>query len=205
MREFIYYSKNARTSGNFDLTDLMKAGRMDIACQMAIMAFFVSHHIRNDVKLHLIFDGPPDSPKHLEMNPGENIQFGDITNRVDISKKDVAGLIKKMLYKYKPGMKNEFVKGYSIEKKGFSDVVNELLEQGKNVYVMDKRGKDIRKLSDKEMKNAVFILGDQDGIPKFEMKKLKKMDIGKVSVGNQMYFASQTTTIIQNELDRREL
>ncbi|MEK6936033.1 MAG: hypothetical protein AABW67_04535, partial [Nanoarchaeota archaeon] len=109
------------------------------------------------------------------------------------------------LYKYKPGIKNEFVKGYSIEKKGFSDVVNELLEQGKNVYVMDKRGEDIRKLSDKEMKNAVFILGDQDGIPKFEMKKLKKMDIGKISVGNQMYFASQTTTIIQNELDRREL
>ena len=73
MREFIYYSKNARTSGNFDLTDLMKAGRMDIACQMAIMAFFVSHHIRNDVKLHLVFDGPPDSPKHLEIE--EQVEY----------------------------------------------------------------------------------------------------------------------------------
>ena len=205
MREFIYYSKNARTTGNFDLTNLMKAGRMDIACQIAIMAFFVSHHIRNDVKLHLVFDGPPDSPKHLELFPGENMQFGDIKNKIDISKKDVAGLIKKMLYKYKPGIKNEFVKGYSIEKKGFSGVVNELIKEGKLIYLMDKKGKDIRELTKEELENAVFILGDQDGIPKQEIKKLKKMDIGKISVGNQMYFASQTLTIIQNELDRKEL
>lgn len=205
MREFIYYSKNARTTGNFDLTNLMRAGRMDIACQMAIMAFFVSHHIRPDVKLHLIFDGPPDSPKHLEMHPGENIEFGDIKNKIDISKKDVAGLIKKMLYKYRKGEKTEISKGYYVEKKGFADVVNELRESGKEVYLMDKKGKDIRQLTDKELENSVFIFGDQDGIPKQEMKKLKKMDIKKISIGNQMYFASQTLTIIQNELDRRVL
>jgi tRNA pseudouridine-54 N-methylase len=97
MREFVYYSKNARTSGNFDLTDLMKAGRMDIACQITIMAFFVSHHTREDVKLHLIFDGGPDPPKHIEMFPGKNF-IEDEKNRIDISKKDVAGLIKKILY-----------------------------------------------------------------------------------------------------------
>ena len=52
MREFIYYSENARTSGNFDVNNLMKAGRMDIVCQIIIMSFFTSHHMREDVKLH---------------------------------------------------------------------------------------------------------------------------------------------------------
>ena len=108
-----------------------------------------------------------------------------------------------MLYKYKKGQRTEIAKGYYIEKKGFSDVVNELIEEGKQIYLMDKKGKDIRKLTKEELENAVFILGDQDGIPKQIMKKLKKMDINRVSVGNQMYFASQTLTIIHNELDRR--
>ena len=202
MRHFLYYSKNARTSGNFDLTNLMRAGRMDIACQIAIMAFFVSHHTREDVKLHMIFDGAPDPPKHLELSPGANF-LADDENRIDISKKDVGSLIKKMLYKYKKGEKREVAKGYYIEKKSFVKVVEELLEEGKQVFVMDKRGKDLREV--KELDNAVFIIGDQDGIPKPEMKKLKGMNIKKISVGNQMYFASQTLTIIQNELDRRNL
>jgi tRNA (pseudouridine54-N1)-methyltransferase len=203
MREFIYYSQHARTSGNFDLQNLMKAGRMDIACQIAIMSFFISHHIRPNVKLHLIFNGPPDSPKHLEMFPGENINFADIENRIDISKKDVAGLIKKMLYKYKKGMKNEVAPGYFIEKKGFINIIKEFEEQGKNIFILDKKGEDLREVKTEDLKDSVFILGDQDGIPKEELKKLKNMNIQRVSVGNVMYFASQAMTIVQNELDRR--
>jgi len=179
----------------------MKAGRMDIACQITIMAFFVSHHIRPDVKLHLVFDGPPDNPKHLEMFPGENIEFGGIQNRIDISKKDVAGLIKKMLYKYKKGEKTEIAPGYTIEKKGLLQLVEEMKKEGKKIFILDRRGKDIREI--KNLEDGVFILGDQDGIPKEDLKRLVKLGAEKISVGNQMYFASQTTTIIQNELDRR--
>jgi len=201
MREFVYYSKHARTSGNFDLNDLMKAGRMDIACQIAIMAFFLSHKIRQDVKLHMIFDGGPDPPKHLELYPGENIERQG--ERIDISKKDVAGLLKKMLYKYKKGMKNEIAPGYSIEKKSFERVIEELYEQGKEIYLMDDNGKDIRELKDKKIENAVFIIGDQDGLPSQKLKKLKRLGIKKISIGNKTYFASQVVTIIQNEIDRR--
>jgi len=35
------------------------------------------------------------------------------------------------------------------------------------------------------------------------MKRLKKINLKKISVGDEMYFASQTMTIVQNELDRR--
>ena len=197
MREFIYYSEKARTTGNFG-DDLMKAGRMDIACQIVIMAFFVSHKIRDNIKLHLIFNGPPDAPKHIEMFPGKKLNED---SEFDISKKDVAGLIKKLLYKYKKGIRNEVMKGYFIEKKGVIDAVNELIEQGKEVFILDRKGEDIRTIE--IGKNPLFILGDHDGIPKHELKRLKKMDIKKVSVGDEMYFASQAMTIVQNELDRR--
>ena len=202
MRNFLYYSKNARTSGNFDTTNLMKAGRMDIACQLVIMAFFVSHHTREDVKLHMIFDGAPDPPKHLELSPSTNF-LADDEDRIDISKKDIGSLLKKMLYKYKKGEKREVAKGYFIEKKSFPKVIDELLDEGKQIFIMDKKGEDIREI--KDLSNAVFVIGDQDGTPRPEMKRIKGKGIKKISVGNQMYFASQTLTIIQNELDRRNL
>ena len=93
--------------------------------------------------------------------------------------------------------------GYFIEKKSIAALIKELAEEGKEVFILDKRGEDLRTIKIKE--NPVFILGDQDGIPKDEMKQLKRFNLKKVSVGNEMYFASQTMTIVQNELDRRGL
>jgi len=202
MREFVYYSKNARTSGNFDLTQLMKAGRMDIACQIIITSFFLSHKLRDDVKLHLVFDGPPDAPKHLEFIPEENRNkmLEGTGERIDISKKDVGSLIKKMLYKYRQGQKTQIAPGYYIEKKSFIKVIEELIEQGKEIFILEKRGEDIREAEIPD--NAVFIIGDQDGLPKREMRRLKGI-VKKITVGPKMYFASQTVTIVNNELDRR--
>lgn len=189
MRHFVYFSRNARTSGNFK--DLMKAGRMDIVLHVIINAFFLSHKKREDVKIHLVFYGAPDPPKHIEIQ---------IKKGLDISKKDVGGLIKRILYKYKRGKKTEVFPGCFIEKKSFLNVVEEL-SKDKEIFVLDRRGEDIRKA--KISKRAVFILGDQDGLPKKELKRLRKI-ARSISVGNKIYFASQTITIINNELDRRE-
>ncbi len=75
MREFIYYSKTAPTSGSGVKQDLIKSGRLDIAIHSIISSFFLSHSIREDVKLHLVFDGPPDPTKHLELIPNKDRNF----------------------------------------------------------------------------------------------------------------------------------
>ena len=79
MREFVYFSGHAATSGNALNDGLMKAGRMDIAIHTIIASFFLSHDVRKDVKLHLIFYGMPDPPKHIEIQVKEGLE---------ISKKD---------------------------------------------------------------------------------------------------------------------
>jgi len=192
MRHFIYFSEKARTSGNFKTTELMKAGRMDIVMHVIINVFFLSHRLRDDVKLHLIFYGPPDPPKHIEIQ---------VKPELEMSKKDVAGLIKKILYKYKEDRKTEVLPGCFVEKKSFLKVVERLLEQGKEIFILDKGGEDLRKV--KIHKDPVFILGDHEGLPKKELKRLKKM-AKRVSVGPGVYFASQVVTIVNNELDVRE-
>lgn len=198
MREFVYYSRSAPTTGNFG-TDLMKAGRMDIAIHIVINSLFMSHSIRRDTKLHLIFGGAPDPPKHIEISPSES--SGKEGEQTDISKKDISGLIKKALYKYKKDQKVEALPGIWVEKKSFLKVVEELQEQGKDIYVLDKGGEDIRKADIGP--NPVFILGDHEGIPFKELRRLKK-SVTPVTIGKKMYFASQTVSIVNNELDRRE-
>ena len=190
MREFIYYSRNAKTSGNFDTDDLMKAGRMDIVCNVIISTFFISNKMREDVKLHLIFTGPPNPPMHLEFTYDEEMP---------ISKKDVAGLIKRMLYKVKPGMKTKVFPGCFIEKKSFSQLIQELESEGKTIFVLEKKGQDIRKMENGKLKDAVFVIGDHEGLPKKEVKRIEN----SISVGKPIYFASQTIIIIHNEIDYR--
>src|SRR3989339_522168 len=115
MRHIIYFSNSAVTSGKA-LSDgnLMKAGRMDIAIHSFIQGVFLSHGFRDDVNFHFIFYGMPDPPKHIEIR---------VTPELEISKKDVGNLIKKILYKYKAGEKTEVLPGCFIEKKSFLRVI----------------------------------------------------------------------------------
>lgn len=191
MREFVYFSQSARTSGNFDVNRLMEAGRMDIAIHSFIQGVFLSHGFRKDAVFHFVFYGQPDPPKHIQIR---------ITDELEISKKDVGNLIKKILYKYKPGQKVEVMSGCWIEKKNFFDLIEELREKGQEIFILDKKGKDIRKAKIKD--NCVFILGDHEGLPKKELKRLKELST-QVSVGDKMYFASQVVAVVNNELDYR--
>lgn len=192
MRQFVYFSQSAVTSGKA-LSDgnLMHAGRMDIAIHSFIQGVFLSHGFRKDVKFHFVFYGQPDPPKHIEIQ---------VNDELEISKKDVGNMIKRILYKYKPGEKTEVLPGCFVEKKSFLNLIDGLIKEGNEIYILDKKGEDIRKA---EISNdCVFILGDHEGLPKRELKRLK--DISKsVSIGDKVYFASQTVAVVNNELDYR--
>ena len=194
MRQFVYFSKSAATSGKvLAENSLMQAGRMDIAIHSFIQGVFLSHGFRKDVKFHFVFYGQPDPPKHIEIQ---------VKDELDLSKKDVGNLIKKILYKYKPGKKTEVLPGCFIEKKSFLGILDNLIKEGNEIYILDKEGEDIRKAD--ISKDCVFVLGDHEGLPKKELKRLKEMS-KKVSIGSKMYFASQTVAVVNNELDRREI
>ena len=71
----------------------------------------------------------------------------------------------------------------------------------RNIYILDRKGEELRKTEIGE--NPIFILGDHEGIPKHELKTIRKMEIKKISLGNLTYFASQTVVIVNHELDIR--
>ncbi|PIO08582.1 hypothetical protein COU59_01215 [Candidatus Pacearchaeota archaeon CG10_big_fil_rev_8_21_14_0_10_34_12] len=192
MKHFIYFSSKATTSGkSLSSGDLMKAGRMDIAIHAIIQGLFLSHGFREDVKMHLVFYGPPTPPRHIEIQ---------IKDDLEISKKDIGNLIKKILYKYREGERTEVFPGCFIEKKSFMKVVEDLQEKGNEIFVLNKKGEDVRE--SKIPKDCVFILGDHEGIQRKEFKRLKQIAT-PISIGNKMYFASQVVAVMNNELDHR--
>jgi tRNA (pseudouridine54-N1)-methyltransferase len=199
MREFIYYSKNAVTSSKLIKEDLMKSGRIDIVCDIIKNSFFYSHNAREDVKLHLIFGGAPDQPKHIEIHP---YKFSvKSKNNIDMSQRDIANLIGKILDGYSKEQKKEVLPNIFIEKKSLRNLIEELEEDGKEIILLDKKGEFIRKA--KILNNSVFIFGDQDGFPKYELKYLRQKKIRRINLGPKMYFAIQSLIILQNELDIR--
>lgn len=192
MRHFVYFSSHGVTSGGaLGNGNLMEAGRMDIAIHSLIQGVFLSHDFRRDTIFHLILYGMPDPPKHIEIQVKED---------TPISKKDVGNLIKKLLYKYKEGEKREVFPGCFVEKKSFFQVLDELENSGCEIFILDKKGESIRSI--KIDKTPVFILGDHEGLPHKEIRRLKK-SATLVSVGPKMYFASQTVAVVNNELDVR--
>ncbi|OIO41063.1 hypothetical protein AUJ10_01450 [Candidatus Pacearchaeota archaeon CG1_02_31_27] len=192
MRTFVFYSEKAKTTGKIK-DDLMQSGRMDIVIHSIIATFFLSHKLRKDVEMHLVFDGPPNPPQHLIF------RFNEET---PISKKDVAGLISKMLYKSEKGKIKEIFPGCFIEKKHFEAVISELKEKNKKIFLLDLDGEKMENLKEDEINNSVFILGDDDGIPKSKLKTIKHMIDKKISIGPEMYFSSQTIIILNNFLDK---
>ncbi len=199
MREFIYYSRTAPTAGSYIKDDLQASGRLDIAIHTVIATFFLSHAIRKDAKLNLIFAGPPTPPRHLEIMPVTDGKTG--IDKIYISKKNISAVLKKMLYKYREGEKREIFPGFWIGKKGLLELVNELNKQKRNIYILDTDGEDIRKAQIGN--NPVFILGDHKGLPLKELKRLKTL-CTPISIGKRTYFASQTIAVVNNELDRKE-
>jgi len=186
MREFVFYSKTAKTTGKFD--NPMQAGRLDIVFNVVIQALSLSNKLRDDVHLHLIFDGPPNSPLHLELDSSKDIP---------LSKKDVGGLIKRMLYKWNDKKKTEVFEGCYIERKSLSVLLKELVSEGNKICVMDFKGESIRDI--KNLDDYVFVIGDHEGLPKKELKRYKD----KFSVGPEVYFASQVFVLVNNEIDIR--
>jgi len=201
VREIIYYSRTAPTSGKYiNEKDLYESGRLDIPIHSIIAAFFLSRKIRTDMRVHLIFAGMPGPPKHLEFKPVTEGETG--RDKIYFNKKNIAGIIKKMLYKFREGEKREVFPGFWIERKGFLELTKELIRQKRSIYVLDPEGEDIRTADIK--KDPVFILGDHKGLPAKELKRLKTY-CTPISIGPVVYFASQTIAVVNNELDRREI
>ena len=181
--EFILFSRSGRTDTDF--RNLHEAGRLDIVYECIIASLFLSHGLRRDVTFHVVLNGPPNPPLHIQVNGGTLYDVRtDLGTWQSILRKVIAG-------KNHPGI--------SCSKTSFEALLKSKAENNK-VYVLEEGGKNIAKT--KLASNALFVLGDHVGLPKkAESYALRYGE--KVSLGKQPYLAASCITVINYLLDRQ--
>lgn len=189
MRTFLIYSKTATTSPN--IKDLKRSGRIDILLHSIISSLFVSNNFRKDVKLHLILAGPPNPPRHITI---------EYNSENTISKKSMKKLIEMALRKCKPKKSIDVHPGVKVDDKNIEEILEDFKKENKEIFILDSYGEFLKDISKDKLKDPVFILGDHEGFSKSTKKFLKK-NTNRLSLGDTIYFTSQSITIINYELD----
>jgi tRNA (pseudouridine54-N1)-methyltransferase len=181
MRKFILYSRRGRTDGNF--WSLIEAGRLDVVYQCLLLGFFTSGALRRDVVFHAVLGGPPRPPLHLTVD-------GRTLRDVRTDEKTWETILRRIL---SGGSHPGITAG--------RESLQELVRGKTNVFVLEERGEDVRKVEFGE--NPVFVLGDQVGLPKKDEKYVLRFG-RKISLGKKPYLAATCVDIINYLVDLQE-
>ncbi len=186
MYEFVLYSRKGYTDGQFKT--LLSAGRLDIVYQCILTSIFTSHGHRYDVKFHGFLNGPPNPPKHIEVDGGKLYD-------VRLDERTWEHILKNVL-------NGGTHPGIILKKASIQAFISDKAKSGVEIFILEERGKNLKKIDFKD--SAIFILGDHIGIPKKDEKFLLRFG-KKLSLGKQRYLATSCIDIINYILDEHIL
>ncbi len=195
MREFLIIGHKALTSGKFSLNDMPgAAGRMDILCRCTSAALFLSHDMRRDVQVYLLLLGEPDPQKIVRFD-GETLRY------LNPDERSSGSLIKKALEKDVGDMEVKSTPGVWVRRGGLDTLLDEFVGKGRKIVYLREDGEDIRNVVD-SLDDAVFIMGDHNGVTEEEEKLIMSAGATVVNVGPLSLHSEHCVTLINNELDR---
>jgi tRNA (pseudouridine54-N1)-methyltransferase len=193
VRRFVIVGHKAVTNGDFKLDDMAGgAGRMDILLRCINSAFFLSHKLRRDVEVYLVLQGPPSPPRLVRL-------VGNELKYLNPDERSTGALVRNALLQTGTGeMKSS--PGIYVSSKSFREVVNDLAEKSRIVYLKED-GNDVR---DKKFEGDVtFVLSDHTDLTSEEESTLLSHTPSVICIGPISYHADHCIVIMNNELDRR--
>lgn len=191
MRQFIVLGHDAPTDPEFSLDDLAGgAGRLDVLCRCVNSAFFLSHALREDVRVHLVlrdeltvrFEGA--ELRHL--NPDERSTAALIRGALE-AKDDAIGHVAA-----------ESSPGVSVSKHGFEPVLDEAASDG-TVVQLHEDGDPVVEVEPPE--DPVFVLSDHNDFRAREADLLAEAADERVRLGPERLHADHAITVAHNYLD----
>ena len=191
MRQFLIVGHDAPTTPEFSLDDLAGgAGRLDVLCRCVNSAFFLSHSIRDDVRVHLV------------LGDEFTVRFeGSDLHRLNPDERSTAALIRTALEHREDAighMPAESTPGVSIRRMGFEatledaagdTTVVELHEDGDPVA-------DVAPPSD-----PLFVLSDHHDFTEREASLLAEAADERVRLGPEVLHADHAIAVAHNYLD----
>jgi len=191
MRQFIVLGHDAPTTPEFSLDDLAGgAGRLDVLCRCVNSAFFLSHDIREDVRVHLVLQDELtvrfEGPDLRRLNPDERSTAALVRGALE-SRDEAIG-----------HMAVESSPGVHLSKRGFEPVLDEASREG-TVVQLHEDGDPVVDVEPPE--NPVFVLSDHHDFREQEADLLADAADARVRLGPERLHADHAITVAHNYLD----
>ncbi|WP_435075326.1 tRNA (pseudouridine(54)-N(1))-methyltransferase TrmY [Halorubrum sp. HHNYT27] len=199
MRQFVVVGHEASTDPDeISLSDLPGAGRLDLLCRCVATGVFLSHGIRESVRVHLViaddltvtFDS--DSLRHL--HPDER----NVAARVRDALAAKADAIGHMPADVSPGVE--------LRRMGLEATLDRLLDDGGAGTPADPTLVQLHEDGDPLVdaappENPVFVLSDHRDFTEAEASLLAERAERRVRVGPELLHADHTVSVVHNWVD----
>mgnify|MGYP006292730311 FL=1 len=191
MRRFIVLGHTAPTEPDFDLDDLAGgAGRLDVLARCVKSAFFLSHAIRESVRVYLVLaDEVTIKLEGVElryMNPDER-NIASLLGQALASRSEAIGQ-----------SEVESTPGIYVSNRGFESVLKAAAREGEIVQLHED-GDPLASLDPPQ--NPAFVLSDHLDFTAEETALLEEYAEYRVSVGPEALHADHTISVVHNWLD----
>ncbi len=191
MRQFIVHGHDAPTTGDFSLDDLAgAAGRLDVLCRCVNSAFFLSHDIREDVRVHLV------------LSDAFTVRFeGSELRRLNPDERSTAALVRKALERTEEAighMPVESTPGVSLRRMGFEETLRAAAD-GSAVVQLHEEGDPV--VDVEPPTDPLFVLSDHHDFTDEEETLLADLADERVRLGPELLHADHAITVAHNYLD----
>lgn len=193
MRQFIVSGHDVPTTPEFSLDDLAGgAGRLDVLCRCVSSAFFLSHAIREDVRVYLV------------LGDEFTVRFeGSELRRLNPDERSTGALIRKALGEREEAighMEVETSPGVYLSRRGFEPILEAAAGDG-TVIQLHEEGDAVVEAEPHE--EPVFVLSDHHDFTEHEADLLAERADARVRLGPEALHANHAITVAHNWLDTR--
>jgi tRNA (pseudouridine54-N1)-methyltransferase len=191
MRQFLITGHDAPTTPDFSLDDVAGgAGRLDVLCRCVNSAFFLSHALREDVRVHLV------------LGDEFTVSFeGSELRRLNPDERSTAALIRAALETRDEAighMPAESTPGVSIRRMGFEET---LADSARDATVVQLHEDGAPVVDVEPPTDPLFVLSDHHDFTDAEARLLDEVADQRVRLGPELLHADHAITVAHNYLD----
>ncbi|WP_135663892.1 tRNA (pseudouridine(54)-N(1))-methyltransferase TrmY [Halorhabdus rudnickae] len=191
MRQFVVIGHEVPTTPDFPLDDLPgAAGRLDVLCRSVNAALFLSHGIREDVRLRLVlgdtFTLRVEGSEVRGLHPDERSTAARIRSALERSDEAIGH------------QAVETSPGIFLTRRGVKPTLREVAEEG-TLIQLHEDGEAIT--TGEPPDDPVFVLSDHRDFTAAEATHLDELGARQVRLGPRALHADQAITVAQNYLD----
>jgi len=191
MRQFVVIGHDAPTTPDFSLDDLAgAAGRLDVLCRCVTSAFFLSHAIREDVRVHLVL-----ADEYTVTFDGGELR------RLNPDERSTAALVRKALEQREEAIGHipvETSPGVSLTRRGFEGTLDDVAGDGTVVQLHEDGDPAV---DADPPTDPVFVLSDHHEFRSEETTLITDHTDQRLSLGPRPLHADHAITVAHNYLD----